>query len=190
MTKLLLDIMSKHVECVTSPLHKQVWKHVAASMNTHGYNLSAENCNIKWNGMKKKYKMLKDARNQSGAGKQAKWEYYDIINDVLRKQPEIAPLSIASGTRGFKVNYVALNASRNINETQFIDDVENEENLQLQATNLVESTNRVLNRVVRKRKNETPIWTRALMEQKQRHHEQNYAQRERLLSLLEKHFDQ
>lgn len=48
--------MNEHVESFKNPVNKQVWKDVAASMNTHGYNLSAENCNIKWTGMKKNIK--------------------------------------------------------------------------------------------------------------------------------------
>lgn len=56
MTKLLLAVMNEHVESFKNPVNKQVWKDVAASMNTHGYNLSAENCNIKWTGMKKNIK--------------------------------------------------------------------------------------------------------------------------------------
>lgn len=140
--------------------------------------------------MKKKYKTLKDARNKTGTGKQAKWEYYDIIDEMLNKQPEISPLSIASCTRGFQLNQALLNASQSNAETQCTNDIENQENLlEFEATNFVTSTNRVHDQLVRKRKNQTPIWTQALLAQKQRHHDENYAQRERLLSLLEKHFD-
>lgn len=79
MTKLLLSEIKKHIQSLMSPISKQVWKNIAASVNIFGYNLSAENCNIKWMGMKKKFKMLKDARNKTGAAKQT-WEYYDIYS--------------------------------------------------------------------------------------------------------------
>ncbi|XP_032671858.1 trihelix transcription factor GT-2-like [Odontomachus brunneus] len=113
MVKLLLTEINKHVESFTSPVNKQVWKNIAASMNTHGYNLSAENCHVKWIGMKNKYKNIKDANNKTGAAKET-WEYYNIINDMLIKKPEIAPLSLASSSRGFKLNNT-LNTSDSIN---------------------------------------------------------------------------
>jgi len=130
MVKLLLTEINKHLEVVTSPINKQVWKNIAASINIHGYNLSAENCNIKWNGMKKKYKTLKDAKNKTGAARQ-RWEYYDIINDMLVKKPDIVPLSTASSSRGFQLNQTALSTSESINiETNFNNCTEeNEENL-------------------------------------------------------------
>lgn len=185
MVKLLLTEINNHVEFVTSPLNKQIWRDIAASINIHGYNLSAEHCNIKWNGMKKKYKTLKDAKNKTGAARQ-RWEYYDIINDMLVKKPDIVPLSLASSSRGFQLNQTALSTSESTNiETNFNDCTkENEENL-----HSIQSTNFAQNRIVRKRKSKTPVWIEQLIEQRQQHHERNYAQRERFISLLEKYLN-
>ncbi|XP_024890524.1 uncharacterized protein LOC112466587 [Temnothorax curvispinosus] len=131
MVKLLLAEITTYTEFSTSPLNKQAWKTIAAVINTHGYNLTAENCCIKWTGMKKRYKTLKDANNRTGAAKET-WEYFDIIDDMLRKNPEITPLSIASSTRGFRVN---VNTSESIDlSTEHTE--ENEENEEsLEATN-------------------------------------------------------
>lgn len=185
MVKLLLTEVNKHVQSFVSPINKQMWKNIAASMNTHGYNLSAENCNMKWTGMKKKYKMLIDANSKTGAAKQT-WEYFDIINDMLIKKPEIVPLSIASSSRGFQLNQTALNTDESINiDKRFSNnDEENEENqLHTEATNFAQS------RIVRKRKSQTPAWVEQLIAQKERHHKSNYVQRERFLSLLEKYLN-
>lgn len=154
MVKLLLTEINKHVEFVKSSVNKQVWKDIAASMNIHGYNLSADNCNIKWNGMKKKYKTLKDGKNTTGAARES-WEYYNIINDMLVKQPDIVPLSIASSSRGFQLNETALSTSESTNtETNFNNCTEeNEENL-----HSTQSTNFTQNRVIRNRKSKTPAW--------------------------------
>ncbi|TGZ53355.1 Uncharacterized protein DBV15_12428, partial [Temnothorax longispinosus] len=175
MVKLLLVEITTYTESSISPLNKQAWKTIAAVINTHGYNLTAENCCIKWTGMKKRYKTLKDANNRTGAAKET-WEYFDIIDDMLRKNPEITPLSVASSTRGFRVN---VNTSKSIDlSTEYTEEnEENEENL--------EAANILKNRPIRRRKPKKPTWIAELVEQKAKHHQENYDQRERFLSLLE-----
>lgn len=125
--------------------------------------------------MKKKYKTLKDANNKTGVSKQ-KWEYFDIMNDMLCTKPEIAPLSIASSSRGFQINTTSHTSTR-------INNVEGNEE------NLVESNNVQQSRITRKRKRQTPAWIENIIEQRQQHHENNYAQRERFLALLEKYIN-
>lgn len=173
-------------ESFTAPLNKQAWKTIAVAINTHGYNLTADNCYIKWTAMKKKYKMLRDANNRTGAGKQT-WEYFDVIHDMLRKNPEIMPLSIASNIRGFEINVNAFNTSESINtntnwnnNNKHAEEKENE--LNIEATDIV-----LKNRPKKSRKRKTSTWIADLTEQKERHHHENYEQRERFLSLLEKH---
>ncbi|XP_036150753.1 uncharacterized protein LOC114254062 [Monomorium pharaonis] len=176
MVKLLLAEITAYTESSTSPLNKQVWKTIAAVINIHGYNLTAENYSIKWTGMKKKYKTLKDANNRTGAAKET-WEYFNIIDDILRKNPEITPLSIAFSTRGFRVN---VNTSKNMNlSTEHEENEENEENL--------EATNILKNRPIKRRIPKKPTWITELLEQKEKHHRENYNQRKRFLSLLEKY---
>ncbi|EZA47333.1 hypothetical protein X777_16384 [Ooceraea biroi] len=85
------------------------------------------------------------------------------MHDILSKNPEVTPLSIASSTRSFEV----------LNNEE-----ENEEN--------VTSTNILKNRPIRRRKSQTPSWIAELTEQREKHHQKNYEQRERLLALLEK----
>lgn len=176
MTKVLLSEMHAHAESFTSPLNKQAWKNIAASVNTYGYNLTADNCNIKWNGMKKKYKMIRDANNRTGAAKE-NWEYVDIMDTMLRRNPEMEPLSTASNVHGFRINQNILNTCDN----EDID--ENEEGVNIESTNVLR------NRPIRSRKSKTPVWMEELKAQKERHHRENYNQRERFLTLLEKHLE-
>jgi len=180
MTKLLLTEIQKNKESCTystnnAKLNKHIWKTIAASINTHGYNLTADNCYIKWIGMKKKYKLIKDGQKQTGAAKQT-WEYFDIINDMLEKNPTIAPLSIASNIRGFTIN-------QNVSSSSDEEHCENQQN-ELNVT----SPNALKNRQIRKRKSKTSVWMEELIQQREKHHQENYTQRERLLSFLEKHF--
>lgn len=175
MVKLLLAEVNTYIESLSGPLNKQTWTNIAVSMNTSGHNITADNCHIKWTGMKKKYKTIKDAKNQSGAGKQS-WEYFDMINDILGKNPTMKPLSIASNIRGFTINQDVNNSSDEECEG-------NEENI-----SNVTSSNVINNRQIRKRKSRTSVWMAELMEQRERHHQDNYTQRERVLSLLQKHF--
>lgn len=180
MVKILLAEIQIHAESFTSPLSKQTWKNIAVSINTHGYNLTADNCYIKWTGMKKKYKMIKDANNQTGAAKQT-WEYFDIVNGMLRKNPEIEPLSIASNIRGFQINQGASSSTSRNEKTE-----KNQEN----EPNIQSSINVFKNRPIRARKPRISSLTANIIEQRERHHKENYKQRERLLSLLERHLTQ
>ncbi|CAL1672339.1 unnamed protein product [Lasius platythorax] len=142
MIKLLLAEINTYTESCTRPLNKQAWKIIATAVNTHGYNLTAENCIIKWTGMKKKYKIIRDAKNQTGAAKET-WGYFDIIHDMLKTNPEITPLSIASSVRDFEVNVNAFNASESINVKRNLSNdnehtEENEENeLNVELTNVL-----------------------------------------------------
>lgn len=184
MVKLLLAEIKKHIPSFMSPINKQAWKNIAASINAHGYNLSADNCYVKWIGLKKKYKILKDANNKTGAAKQS-WEYFDIINEMLMNKPEIAPLSIASSSRGFQLNQSDSNSNKEMGETSSSTNGEENENVEMH----IESTTSAQNRTIRKRKSQTPTWVEDLIAQRQGHHERNYAQRERLLLLLEKYIN-
>jgi len=180
MTKLLLSEMQKK-ESINNPhmygkLNINTWKDIVESINNHGYNLTANNCYIKWTGLKKKYKTIKDAKNQTGAAKQT-WEYFDVINDMLGKNPAIVPLSTASNIRGFTINV----QNQNVLHLSDEEHCENEQN----DLNIV-STNVLKNRQIRKRKSKTSM--EDLIEQRERHHRENYTQRERLLSLFEKRF--
>lgn len=148
MTKLLLAEMQRKAKSFTNSnmygkLNKNIWKNIAESINTHGYNLTADNCYIKWTGMKKKYKTIKDAKKETGAAKQT-WEYFDIIN-MLGKNPAIVPLSTESNIRGFMINQNVLHSS----------DEEHCENKQSELN--VVSTNVLKNRQIRK-KNRKHLW--------------------------------
>lgn len=176
MIKVLLSEMHAHAESFTSSLNRQMWKNIAASVNNYGYNLTADNCYIKWNSMKKKYKKIKDANNRSGAAKET-WEYFDVMDNMLRRNPEIEPLSTASNTHGFRIN-------ENIPNTCNNEDISDEENHAH-----VEPRNIIKNRPIRSRKSKRLTWLEDLKAQKERHHEENYNQRERFLAMLEKHLE-
>lgn len=71
MIKLLLAQINTYTESFIKPLNMQMWKNIATSVNVYGYNITADNCRIKWITMKNKYKTLRDAKNQTGAAKKS-----------------------------------------------------------------------------------------------------------------------
>lgn len=83
-------------------MQKKVWKRIANKFNERGYNITEEQCNIKWKNLKRKYKSVRDLRNQTGSARQS-WEYFNIIDDFINTRPEVAPVSIASSSHGFRV---------------------------------------------------------------------------------------
>ncbi|EFN77662.1 uncharacterized protein LOC105189399 [Harpegnathos saltator] len=102
MTKLLLQEISVCINSFGHQVYKTVWKSIANDINIKAYNVSADHCNNKWRSLKKRYKSIKDNNKQSGADRQY-WIHYDAIDDILKKHPEITPLSVASSTNGFRI---------------------------------------------------------------------------------------
>lgn len=88
MIKIFLTEIQNHKESFNKSHTKHVWKNIAETINTHGYNLTANNCYIKWTSMKKKYKIIKGAKTRTGTRKQT-WKYFDIMDDILRRDPAV-----------------------------------------------------------------------------------------------------
>lgn len=177
MTKLLLQEVGRRIHLFNVQQHKTIWKSVVTAFNDKGYNVSAEHCNNKWKSLKKRYKTIKDNNKQSGAGRRY-WNFFDAMDEILKKNPEITPLSLASNTDGFRI-YVNT------------DEEENEENLDEVYLNMNDNgnTHRPTN-TRRSRKEHEPYWAKELRQQRERHHKENLQQKERFLSLLEKYYDE
>ncbi|KAM0736902.1 hypothetical protein ACS0PU_006551 [Formica fusca] len=59
-----------------------------------GYDISAQKCCIKFQAMKRTYKVIKDHNNKSGNNTR-KWEYFDLMDKIFNKKPWVEPLSVA-----------------------------------------------------------------------------------------------
>ncbi|KYN29665.1 hypothetical protein ALC57_00928 [Trachymyrmex cornetzi] len=85
-------------------MQKRVWRIIANKFNERGYNITEEQCNVKWKNLKQKYRSIRDRNNQTGTAREC-WEYFDMIDDFINIKPEVA--SIASSSHGFRIRQVS-----------------------------------------------------------------------------------
>lgn len=168
MIKLLIEEVGTRINLFGNQVYKTIWKTVATAINMKGYNVNAEQCNNKWKNLKKRYKAMKDNNKQSGAGVQY-WVHFDAIDDILKRHPEVNPLSIASSSYGFRINVYSDEEGNDDNE------------IQCSKQNISKHS---YTRKVRNAKE--PYWATHLRLQREKHHKENFDQKERFLALLAK----
>ncbi|XP_024868154.1 uncharacterized protein LOC112452266 [Temnothorax curvispinosus] len=84
-------------------MQKKIWKEIASNFKKRGYNVTDEQCPVKWKNLKQKYRSVRDANNETGSAK-VSWEYFDLIDEFMNTTPEVTPVSLASNTRGFRLH--------------------------------------------------------------------------------------
>lgn len=166
-----------HINLFDFQQHKIVWRRIASAINNKGYNITAEHCINKWKGLKKRYKSIKNNNNKSGAGRQF-WIHYDAIDNILKDHPEIAPLSLASSTKGFRI------FNTDSDENEIVEDTSNFNDAEILSHNNKETYR--ISKTSKTRKRNEPYWAAQLRLQRERYHKENFAQKERFLSLMEK----
>jgi len=74
-----------------------------SNFKKRNYNVTDEQCSVKWKNLKQKYKSVCDANNETGSAK-VSWKYFNLIDEFMNTTPEVTPLSLASNTRGFRLH--------------------------------------------------------------------------------------
>ncbi|XP_066582237.1 uncharacterized protein [Prorops nasuta] len=85
-----------------------VYKKIEKQFREIGENINAKTVEIKWKGLLKTYKTIKN-NNQTSGAKRRFWEYYNLLNDFMQTKPEIVPVASYSSSSGLKVNRDNLN---------------------------------------------------------------------------------
>lgn len=151
-------------------MQKTIWRKIANIFHENGYNITEEQCNIKWRNLKRRYKNVRDRNNQTGKGTEH-WEYFDVIEEFINTRPEIEPLSVASSTHGFRTQ----SGIQQIEETTDEND------------SAAINTSGNMKRNIRKRRKTGDDWTQKLYEQKETHHKESIKRQDRFLTLFEKY---
>lgn len=70
---------------------KPIWEQISAKMAAAGYTRSAQQCRIKINNLKQKYRKVRDSNRESGKERH-EWEYFEAMDVVLGCKPSSEPL--------------------------------------------------------------------------------------------------
>lgn len=155
-------------------MQKKVWKQIASNMNkTGGYNISDEQCYVKWKNLKRKYKSVRDFNNQTGRAK-ASWEYFEAIDEFINTKPEIIPLSTASSTHGFRVK------QQNLCTTELESSDEND-------SPIPDICHDIRHNIRKRRRTDKNTYLQDLYEQREVHHQENIKMQKKFLVLFDKY---
>ncbi|KAM0727909.1 hypothetical protein ACS0PU_005378 [Formica fusca] len=71
-TKLLIEEVKNHIMLLNNKnfLQKKVWKRKANKFTERGYNVTEDQCCVKWKNLKRKYITVRDLNNQTGGATQ------------------------------------------------------------------------------------------------------------------------
>ncbi|XP_032669668.1 uncharacterized protein LOC116843389 [Odontomachus brunneus] len=168
-TKFLIENVRNHVVSLNNKncMHKTIWRRIANNFKEKDYNVTEEQCYTKWENLKRRYKNVRDSNNQTGKNRES-WEYFDMIDEFINKQPEIAPVSIASSTHGFRIRQSSpelIAESNNENDSAAI------------------NTSYNARRNIRKRRKNEPEWVK-IYKQKEVHHKENIKMQKRFLKIF------
>ncbi|XP_051176660.1 uncharacterized protein LOC127291517 [Leptopilina boulardi] len=78
------------------------WMKISEIMHKQGYKVDGRICESKFDGLQRTYKGIIDKKKQTGTSPQKKWQFFDEMDLLLFKKPEIQPPADASSFQGYK----------------------------------------------------------------------------------------
>ncbi|KAJ8930297.1 hypothetical protein NQ314_016916 [Rhamnusium bicolor] len=102
----LIDLVKEYDKLFETTLKKNVWSRIAVDLNRmfqQKNEFTQKNVETKWKGLKRTYKSLKIKNNTSGNHRR-RWQFYNAMDTVLGKKPEIHPPATCSSNSGLKCN--------------------------------------------------------------------------------------
>lgn len=102
-TKLLINLVKQYETEFQTKMKKTVWQKICTALCTYtGVQYSWTQCDTTWKGLQRTYKDKKLYNSTSGKARKA-WEFYDVMNDVLHKKPEITAVATFSSHEGLVI---------------------------------------------------------------------------------------
>lgn len=103
-TLFLISVVKEYDEEFSNGIKKMVWPKVATKCaKKFNKNITAQMCETKWKTLKRTYKTIV-LHNDTSGQRRRHWEYYNVMNEILAKKPEITPTATCSGISGLHVN--------------------------------------------------------------------------------------
>ncbi|XP_043466613.1 uncharacterized protein PFB0145c-like [Leptopilina heterotoma] len=78
------------------------WLKISKLMMEKNFSVAGHLCETKWNSLCRTYKNIIDRKKQTGTSPPKKWIYFEEMNNVMFKKPEINPPAVASSLQGYK----------------------------------------------------------------------------------------
>lgn len=86
--------------------------------------MSGDQCDGKWKGLKQQYKKIKDHNSVSGNSNKH-WEYFDLMDEILNKRPEITPpATCSSDNPNIQINVEIETPGTSCSDFDFADAIE------------------------------------------------------------------
>ncbi|XP_023312370.1 uncharacterized protein LOC108915572 [Anoplophora glabripennis] len=127
-TLLLIDLYKKYEQSFDTDLKKNIWHKITNDVNVKtGGLLSVTTVENKWKSLKRTYRSSKIKMDRSGSQKRYR-QYFNAMDDILAKRPEITPPAIVSSSLGVVSQQPGTSAELTTSATESENVEESEEN--------------------------------------------------------------
>jgi alpha-acetolactate decarboxylase len=100
-TLMLLNLYKKYMKQFASTTTKndKVWQELAKDMKTQKFFYSSVQCRDKFKYLKMRYVKKKDNMKRETGTENFKFDYFDEMDEIFGKKPNVTPVAIASSSR-------------------------------------------------------------------------------------------
>ncbi|EFN66016.1 hypothetical protein EAG_09159, partial [Camponotus floridanus] len=100
----LIALVEEHQNQFQNSVKKYVWMKISNILQDKFSSLVTwQQCDTKWKGLLKMYKDIKEHNSTSGKGRK-RWEYFEVMNNILHNKLEITPVATCSSSKGLVIN--------------------------------------------------------------------------------------
>ncbi|XP_026826272.1 uncharacterized protein LOC113562132 [Ooceraea biroi] len=103
----LIALVEEHQNQFQTLVKKYVWVKISKILQEKfGCSVTWQQCDTKWKGLLKMYKDIKEHNSTSGRFDKGRkrWEYFEVMNNILHNVPEITPVATCSSSKGLIIN--------------------------------------------------------------------------------------
>lgn len=102
-TRLLINLVEKHEKGFETGIKRFIWQKISTEISEQtGVTYTAVQVDTKWKGLVKTYKEILKHNKTTGKNRK-EWKYFEVMNRMLYKRPEITPVATCSSTSGLVV---------------------------------------------------------------------------------------
>ncbi|KAL1516475.1 hypothetical protein ABEB36_000384 [Hypothenemus hampei] len=116
-TSVFINIVTEHQEDFKKSIKKVVWNKISTIItDIYKVKVNAQQCDTKWKCLVETYKKIK-AHNEKSGNNHKEWPYFEAMDNVLAKKPEINPLVKCSSNKGLEFQSKPITISHSSDDT-------------------------------------------------------------------------